>query len=851
MVERVADTKSEASRINQVLPVSAHQGRQRTSLSVLGVRVHFMVRRFAAVAIAGVVWPVPEAFAIDNGDFTNGLTDWQIEVSPAATPPGDVTIVDGAAQLTEGRAFVVSIHQTFTVPVGAQTLSFDIVGLYPDSTGDALLDAFEASLIDGAGASVVPVHRAGTTSYVNRQEDGTGSAATGVAVVQGPSAVNVAVDISGVPSGTTVTFVASLVNGDGDDGGTVTLDNVVLDVFPPECLPGAGPDDDGDTVPDACDDCPGFDDHADADGDTIADGCDLCAGGNDLADVDGDGVPDACDRCPGFDDAADVDFDGFPDACDGCVGTVQSETFPPAPASSVDILLILDDSCSMGNDQTLLANNFGDFITAMTGLGADWQLAVITTTSTSFRGPVITNTPNAQTEFASQVNVGTGGNNVEEGIERAWEATQTGADAGPGSSTGFLRSGAVLSLVFVSDELDQSDGVTPSAAVTYWLSLKGGDPDKFVANGIVIPPPNGGYDTVITSAGGQMYDIASTSWGTDLASIAVGSLGTLIEPLASVPVPESLAVQIDGVATEGWVYDQCQNLLLFEGENRPSSGAVVSVGYRTDCGGGLGHCSDGLDNDGDGLVDYPNEPGCATACDTNEQDPYAPLECADGLDNDGDSVADLADPGCASAADRDESCTDVGSDGFGYRMCEDAGAASVCPDLSTSNSALGLGAEGTATVPLGFTFDYYGTSYTTVYVGANGTLSFEQPNSPSSNVCLPYGGLDGTILAWWDDLDPSSGSVWARTSGVAPRRRLEVQWRAPHQSGGGDLDVRAVLDEDTGDVHLCYVDSTAGAGIDDGISATAGLQGNQSLYLEYSCSSAQLTQGRVVRFRHP
>jgi hypothetical protein len=60
-------------------------------------------------------------------------------------------------------------------------------------------------------------------------------------------------------------------------------------------------------------------------------------------------------------------------------------------------------------------------------------------------------------------------------------------------------------------------------------------------------------------------------------------------------------------------------------------------------------CSDGLDNDGDTLVDYPADPGCASAVSTTESP-----QCDDGLDNDGDTLVDLADPGCLSASDDDE-----------------------------------------------------------------------------------------------------------------------------------------------------------------------------------------------------
>jgi hypothetical protein len=39
-------------------------------------------------------------------------------------------------------------------------------------------------------------------------------------------------------------------------------------------------------------------------------------------------------------------------------------------------------------------------------------------------------------------------------------------------------------------------------------------------------------------------------------------------------------------------------------------------------------CSDGRDNEGDGLADFPADPGCASA--TSREDP----ECQDGVDND-------------------------------------------------------------------------------------------------------------------------------------------------------------------------------------------------------------------------
>lgn len=71
-------------------------------------------------------------------------------------------------------------------------------------------------------------------------------------------------------------------------------------------------------------------------------------------------------------------------------------------------------------------------------------------------------------------------------------------------------------------------------------------------------------------------------------------------------------------------------------------------------------CSNGKDDDGDGKVDYPADPGCSSATDTDETDPAPPAPaCSNGKDDDGDGKIDYpADPGCTSATDTDE--TDSG-----------------------------------------------------------------------------------------------------------------------------------------------------------------------------------------------
>ena len=46
-------------------------------------------------------------------------------------------------------------------------------------------------------------------------------------------------------------------------------------------------------------------------------------------------------------------------------------------------------------------------------------------------------------------------------------------------------------------------------------------------------------------------------------------------------------------------------------------------------------CGDGIDNDGDGWIDYPVDPGCASVRSTSESP-----ECDDDIDNDSDNKID-------------------------------------------------------------------------------------------------------------------------------------------------------------------------------------------------------------------
>ena len=86
-------------------------------------------------------------------------------------------------------------------------------------------------------------------------------------------------------------------------------------------------------------------------------------------------------------------------------------------------------------------------------------------------------------------------------------------------------------------------------------------------------------------------------------------------------------------------------------------------------------CSNGEDDDGDGVADFPLDPGCGSADDSTETSPL--LDCDDGIDNDGDGKIDFAeDDGCVSIEDPTE--TKVCGDGFVDQgeECDDGNASS-------------------------------------------------------------------------------------------------------------------------------------------------------------------------------
>ena len=161
-----------------------------------------------------------------------------------------------------------------------------------------------------------------------------------------------------------------------------------------------------------------------------------------------------------------------------CVPTLTESYTLPLTRRPIDVLFIVDDSRSMKDNQDALAANFMAFITSFTSKQVDFHLGTVTTDMvkatrsgrlvTPFLTPL---TPNLADAFAKMVKVGIAGSGNEQGIAAAHAALS--APLLQTANAGFLRAGADLGLVFLSDEDDHS----PQSVTSFVSFLKTLKPD--------------------------------------------------------------------------------------------------------------------------------------------------------------------------------------------------------------------------------------------------------------------------------------------------------------------------------------------------------------------------------------
>jgi hypothetical protein len=265
----------------------------------------------------------------------------------------------------------------------------------------------------------------------------------------------------------------------------------------------------------------------------------------------------------------------------------------------LDILFVVDNSCSMADEQQALAANFSSFSAHLLLTRADFHLGVTTTDvfvdSGAMRGQpafLTPQTPQLSQAFGARALAGVMGSGFEQPFEGLLRAVTS--PMAQGTNAGFLRPGAPLAAIIVTDAVEQS----PQLVDAYLAGLRAVKANRadLVSISVVGPftpasatcqldtvPDQGRYQQAITATGGVKADICTTNWARDLDVIGNSLAGlTARFPLKSTPdLARPFTVTVDGVATTGWSYDARSRALVFT--TPPPAGAHIIATYRTVC----------------------------------------------------------------------------------------------------------------------------------------------------------------------------------------------------------------------------------------------------------------------------
>lgn len=314
----------------------------------------------------------------------------------------------------------------------------------------------------------------------------------------------------------------------------------------------------------------------------------------------------------------------------GARNATNEDRFVQLETPEVDILFVIDNSCSMTEEQASLTANFRSFIQFAETQALDYQIAVISTDMSTCPWPVAPDRPSRlpqgrcgyfadgspferdpswrlirpgtepdpETAFEVVATQGTNGSGIELGLEAAYRAMT--APLITGWNAGFLRPSASLALIFVSDEDDQSNN-SVDFYVNFFLAIKGfRNTNLLSASAIVgdrddqcgeVSDPGLRYLDVAVRTGGVIERICTPDWARSLQNLGQTVFGFKRQFfLNNQPAAGSVEVSIDGVTVPAqrdgraiWTYDPGSNSIEFSALSTPEPGSEIVVTYQAEC----------------------------------------------------------------------------------------------------------------------------------------------------------------------------------------------------------------------------------------------------------------------------
>ncbi len=261
----------------------------------------------------------------------------------------------------------------------------------------------------------------------------------------------------------------------------------------------------------------------------------------------------------------------------------------------LDLLLVVDNSGSMSDEQDKLANlePLLDFVKS-----ADWSVAVTTTDASESNLRLLLEKGDGSQSFETQKNLfeaaidglGTNGSGHEQGIPMAIKGFGMKK---PGTNDSWVRPDSMAAVLIVSDEDNCSTGGScpkqPQDLVDYFtndLNRNVGDTAKVYAlvqrnSSECNTAYNVGnrYVDAVNMTGGISQPICAASYEQVLSAISA-DIGTTLEinfTLSQIPIEDSIVIKVDGVAYQGGYNLSGKTVVL---NTAPPAGSEVKVYYE-------------------------------------------------------------------------------------------------------------------------------------------------------------------------------------------------------------------------------------------------------------------------------
>lgn len=263
---------------------------------------------------------------------------------------------------------------------------------------------------------------------------------------------------------------------------------------------------------------------------------------------------------------------------------------------NVDILWVVDNSGSMGNEQASLATNFNSFIDRFLDQDINFKMGIITTDArVGFAGVPVANSLNLLTyaeaqndeaafvnNFMNMIQVGVNGSGVEKGLYTSKTFFENYASS-------WLRDDAYLAVIYVSDEEDQS----PDTAASYTNYLKSLKSNANKVKAHVIVDKDGTQNNGNTTGSDRYQEVANATNGSisEILSNFGDTLDDISEQIVSLSQSFTLSSQadestirvfVDSVESFDWTYNAQLNSIQFDSDSVPASGADIQVRYQTE-----------------------------------------------------------------------------------------------------------------------------------------------------------------------------------------------------------------------------------------------------------------------------